>query len=508
VSAIREIEREPAAPTIVPEAPARTPAPLRRALSPAGVLALQRGAGNQAVARALAKPTLARVPANYSGLFDYDALADDIHRAADGPGTDEQAIYHVLERLQRDPQSIAQLEAAYLRRHGTTLIAELQDELSGSELAYAQALMGRGGMALAAAPTGPADHDAAALKIHTAVDGPGTDEEAVYAALQPYARNTGLIAALRQSYQRQFGADMRADLVGDFSGDELRHVLYLLGESALEQAELSPADVQRLFTVMAGLSFTDATGAQSPVPYHYPVDGCYSRAHMMATVMTQAGIASQRVFATSTVPGQPLTVASPNSADQPGGATPVTRWFYHVAPLVQVRTATGVTETVIDPSTQSGPVSLDVWLATMGVNSGTYQRMTQDQLVAHLRSPNPIPLPSEYPTNEKLVWTADRNTMYPGEAASPDSARADAQQQALTPTMTDYSYRARVHEIAAAVRAEMAKPGATAASVIAVIRAGDATFRPYLWSLFPQLRSEVVARFPGDQAALDAAVGP
>jgi hypothetical protein len=511
VSAIRDVEREaqPLAPTTVPGAPASAPLRIGRGMSPASVLALQRTAGNRAVARALAaRPVLARVPANYQGLFDYDALADELHRAASGPGTDEQAIYHVLERLQRDPQSVTQLEAAYQRRHNVTLVSELQDELSGSELNYALALINRGGTALAATPASPTDHDAAAQKIHTAVDGPGTDEEAVYAALQPYGRNTGLIATLRQSYQRQFGADLRADLVDDFSGDELQHVLYLLGESALEQAELSPADVQRLFTVMAGLSFTDATGAQSPVPYHYPVDGCYARAHMMATVMTQAGISSQRVFATSTVPGQPLTVASPFSADQPGGATPTTRWFYHVAPLVMVRTATGVAETVIDPSTQSGPVALDVWLGTMGVNAGTYQRMTQDQLVAHLHSPNPIPLPNEYPANERLVWTADRNTMYPGEGASPDSGRADAQLQGLNPTMTTYARLATIHELAAAVRAELANPAATSASVIAVIRRGDPTWRGYFWTQFPRLHTEAVARFPTDEAALDAAVGP
>ena len=162
-------------------------------------------------------------------------------------------------------------------------------------------------------------------------------------------------------------------LVDEFSGDELQHVLYLMGESALEQTELSPADAARLFTVMAGLTFTDTSGAQSPVPYHYPVDGCYSRAHTMATVMTQAGIASERVFATSTVPGGPLTVGSQFSADQPGGAAPVTRWFYHVAPIVRVNTGSAVVETVIDPSTQPGPVSVDVWLAAMGVAPGELQ---------------------------------------------------------------------------------------------------------------------------------------
>ena len=49
-------------------------------------------------------------------------------------------------------------------------------------------------------------------------------------------------------------------LVDEFSGGRApQHALYLMGESALEQTELSPADAARLYTVMAGLTFTDAT---------------------------------------------------------------------------------------------------------------------------------------------------------------------------------------------------------------------------------------------------------
>ena len=70
------------------------------------MLALQRTAGNQAVTRAL-RPTLSRLVAGPTAdLFDYDDLATQIHDAVDGPGTDEQKIFHVLERLQRNPAAI------------------------------------------------------------------------------------------------------------------------------------------------------------------------------------------------------------------------------------------------------------------------------------------------------------------------------------------------------------------------------------------------------------------
>lgn len=446
---------------------------------------------------------VARLAQHHADLFDYDELADKIFTAVDGLGTDEQAIFHVLERLQRDATAITQLETAYRTRHQIELVASLDDELSGSQLAYARELINRGGggtTAVAGAPTSDAQHDAAALRIRDAVEGMGTDEEAVYAALMGYGRSSGLVARLKERYADLYHEDLRVRIEDEFSGDELQHVLYLMGEAALEETELSPAAAARLFTVMSRLTFTDATGTQVPVPYHYPVDGCYARAQMMAEVMTQAGIASERVFATSTVPFDPLVVQSPNSADQPAGA-PVTRWGYHVAPIVGVRTSGGLEENVIDPSTQAGPAPVGVWLSAMGVAAGTYNRFTHAELTAHLASPPPA-------GGEKNVWTTDRNTMFPGEGPASDSRRADAELAGLNPRMTDYAQLARVHEIAAAVRAQLALPAATAASVIAAIRAGDPSARSILWTQFPQLHIDAVGRFPADASAIDAATGP
>ena len=495
-------------------APARTPQPASPAggLTVGSVLALQRSAGNHALARALRPATVARlVSGQYAGLFDYDQLSDQIHTAIAGLGTDEQAIFHALERLQRDPAAITALKDAYRARHHAELLDDLRDDLSGSELAYALALLGSGGgggAAIGSRPASDADHDAAAQRIRTAVEGLGTDEQAIFATLMAYERNSGLVAQLKLRYSALYGEDLRARLVDELTADEFANAAYLMGEAALEQTELSPAQAARVFTVMSTLTFTDTTGGQSPVPYHYPVDGCYARAQMMAQMLTRAGIASERVFATSTVPGG-LHIPNQFSEDQPGGAPPETTWWYHVAPIVRVKTAAGaIEETVIDPSTQSGPVPISAWLAAMGVAPGTYSRKTHAELMAHLAAPPPGPMMGTFPAGEQIVYTTDRNTMFPGEGPHADSADADAQLEALNPRMTGYAALAATHEIAAAVRTELARPGCTAADVIAAIRKGAPAARAVLWTQFAILRSEVVARFPGDAAAIDAAVGP
>jgi len=493
-----------AAPAVAP-----APQPPGRGMSVAAVLALQRSAGNLAVSRAL-RPTVARlVTGATADLLDYDTLAEQIQTAVDGIGTDEQAIFHALERLQRDAASITKLKAAYVR-YGD-LEADLRGDLSGSELNYALQLInasgGGGTETIGAAPASAADHDAAAQRLRAAVEGAGTDEEAIFAVLMPYGRSSGLVVQLKQAYASRYGEDLRARLLDELTAEEFQHAAYLMGEAALEQAEVSPAEAARIFTVMAGLTFTNAAGGQSPVPYHYPVDGCYARAQMMAQVLTRAGFASERVFATSTIAGG-LHIPNEFSEDQPGTAPPETRWFYHVAPIINVRTATGVEQQVIDPSTQPGPVTIDAWLGAMGTPGSAYQRLMHDQLMQHLAAAPPGPNVGGFPMGERLAWTTDRNTMYPGQGPSADSGRADAELEGLNSTMSDYAGRAATHEVAAAVRAELAKPTATAASVIAVVRSADAAARAGLWARFPTLHNEVVARFPADQAAIDAATGP
>jgi uncharacterized protein DUF4157 len=81
----------------------------------------------------------------------------------------------------------------------------------------------------------PADIDFKALarQIFKAIDQIGTDEEAVYRALQQLGRDPGAIATLEETYRAEYKRDLRADINGDFSGEELEYALQLLSSGHL-----------------------------------------------------------------------------------------------------------------------------------------------------------------------------------------------------------------------------------------------------------------------------------
>ena len=66
---------------------------------------------------------------------------DELIAATEGIGTDEQRIYNALATVQDNPDAIEQVRALFLDRVGRTLDEVLADELSGSELDRAQAML-------------------------------------------------------------------------------------------------------------------------------------------------------------------------------------------------------------------------------------------------------------------------------------------------------------------------------------------------------------------------------
>jgi hypothetical protein len=149
-----------------------------------------------------------------------------------GWGTDEESIFVALQRLRRDPAAIAALKGAYQARYGDDLEAEIRDEMSGSELDLALELLGvapGGGAAVAGGPPAtPAELETAARRLHSAVSGIGTDEEAIFATLIPFNRDAAALATLKTTYKGLFGDELAADLEDDMSGSELAYALYLL----------------------------------------------------------------------------------------------------------------------------------------------------------------------------------------------------------------------------------------------------------------------------------------
>lgn len=91
---------------------------------------------------------------------------------------------------------------------------------------------------------------------------------------------------------------------------------------------------------------------QTYIPFDYPEDGCYARAHEMSILMLRAGIQSIKVF----------VIGSLRAQSQNAQNHQYVEWGWHVAPVVQVKLADRVLPMVFDPSLFSKPVSVSDWV--------------------------------------------------------------------------------------------------------------------------------------------------
>lgn len=81
--------------------------------------------------------------------------------------------------------------------------------------------------------------------------------------------------------------------------------------------------------------------------FTFPLDGCYARAHMMASKMDNMGIISGKAF----VEGDLFVDTKLGEAN----------WSYHVASLVLVKVNGKMVPTVFDPGMFDKPVSFEIW---------------------------------------------------------------------------------------------------------------------------------------------------
>ena len=106
---------------------------------------------------------------------------------------------------------------------------------------------------------------------------------------------------------------------------------------------LTPKQAEDIFKEMA---------EQKNIPFCYPEDGCYARAHEMTRLMEKKGIISGKIF----LEGD-LKVETKNT---PKGYV---EWWFHVVPLVAVKKGDKIVLSVIDPSIASSPLIIEDWVA-------------------------------------------------------------------------------------------------------------------------------------------------
>lgn len=135
--------------------------------------------------------------------------------------------------------------------------------------------------------------------------------------------------------------------------------------SAYSDAPVTLARAQQLYDLVNAQD-CDATTPSGPcIPFLYPRNGCWVRAHEMRRLMIENGTEPRKVW----IYGG-LNVATPNVH------TCGVSWWYHVAPIVDVDTGSGTEVYVIDPSMFDEPVPEPVWVYAQGDPSATVVRTT------------------------------------------------------------------------------------------------------------------------------------
>lgn len=122
------------------------------------------------------------------------------------------------------------------------------------------------------------------------------------------------------------------------------------------EAIVTLAQAQRLFDLMNARVCCPAGAASPCIPFDYPDDGCWGRAHEMYRLMAIEGVQADKIW----IYGN-LRVATANNPRCE------VRWGWHVAPTLQVDTGGGhVDAYVIDPSLFPGPVPRATWAGVQG----------------------------------------------------------------------------------------------------------------------------------------------
>lgn len=127
----------------------------------------------------------------------------------------------------------------------------------------------------------------------------------------------------------------------------------------------SMASMINAFAVVSHRTCDPATAPAPCIPFMYPDDGCWARAHEMCRLMIDLGLPPYKVWVRS-ADGVRLTPSSKNHPECRA------RWFWHCAPTLAVRSGLfWYQRYVIDPALFNEPVTVGTWKAALNDPNAT-----------------------------------------------------------------------------------------------------------------------------------------
>lgn len=137
---------------------------------------------------------------------------------------------------------------------------------------------------------------------------------------------------------------------------------------------VSKTKAQQVFDAMAATSCDPLTTPPPCIPFLYPDDGCWARAHEMCRLMIDMGLSPRKVWIDHS-PGVSLHVNTKNNPQC------FVEWGWHIAPTLCVRSSKlfQTRRMVIDPALFTTPVSEATWKGVQGDPNATLTHTGADQ---------------------------------------------------------------------------------------------------------------------------------
>lgn len=148
----------------------------------------------------------------------------------------------------------------------------------------------------------------------------------------------------------------------------------------------------QMFALVNGRTCCSSVPSAPCIPFTFPDDGCWGRAHEMCRLMGLQGVASDKVW----IYGN-LSVTSANKPDCR------VRWGWHVAPTLPVTVGGSTVTYVVDPSLFLSPVPQTTWKGVQGDPSATL--VPTASTVFHRYSDGSVTLDPTYSGTNQVLAT-------------------------------------------------------------------------------------------------------
>lgn len=176
------------------------------------------------------------------------------------------------------------------------------------------------------------------------------------------------------------------------------------------RTEVTEAEAERLFAQLQ---------SDPDLPFRFPEDGCFARAHRMAQLLELKGIESKKVFLIGNLQSK-SSCADPNP--KRGSVAGEVKFAFHVAPSITVLRADGSrVKVVLDPSMARAPQTFEAWKSKL-----TPERCSQAtvaSLRAHDQNDPPPRVCQFYEVSRFTYYPYLKDELKPGQKTLPENGR-------------------------------------------------------------------------------------